>query len=116
MTALLGRWIDMSGVVIGAQIVVSGVWIMQQVPDDDEDGATDGDYCSWLATTPGDAAVAGGEERVCLAGADGGLAQDARQIRAAMPRRSAAFSLARRGIDARGELRPRSQMSGGRES
>src|SRR5690242_668744 len=40
MTALLGGRVDVSGVVIGAQILVSGVWIMQ-VPDDDQDGATE---------------------------------------------------------------------------
>src|SRR6185312_9360523 len=45
VAALLGSRIDMSGVVIGAQIVVSGVWIMQQVPDDNKDGATHGDHC-----------------------------------------------------------------------
>ena len=31
VAALLVRGIDVSGVVIGAQIVVSGVWIMQQM-------------------------------------------------------------------------------------
>ena len=52
VTALFGRRIDVSVVVIGAQILVSGVWIMQQMPDDHQDGATDGDHCSWLAAAP----------------------------------------------------------------
>ena len=43
VAALLGRGVDVSGVVIGAQIVVSGFWILQQVPDDDQDGAGDRD-------------------------------------------------------------------------
>ena len=34
-------WLDRN---FAAQIVVSGVWVMQQVPDDDQDGATDGDH------------------------------------------------------------------------
>ena len=95
VAALLGRWIDVSVVVIGAQIVVSGVWVLQQVPDDDQDRATDGDHCSGLAAASGDAAVAGGEECVGLGGADGGLTQDARQIWIAVSRRGAAFGLAR---------------------
>lgn len=115
VTALLGRWIDVSVVVIGAQILVSDVWIMQQVPDDDEDGATNGDHCSGLAAVSGDTAVPGREESVCLAGADRGLAQDARQVRVAISRGSAAFGLAGRRVDAGGGLRPGAQVSGGRE-
>ena len=96
VTALLGRRIDVSGVVIGAQILVSGFWVVQHVPDDHQDGAADGDHCSGLAAASGDAAVPGCQESVCLAGADGGLTQDARQVGVAMPGRSAAFGLARR--------------------
>src|SRR6185437_5190253 len=65
VAALLGSRID-------AQIPISGVWVVQQVPDDDQDGATDRDDCSGLSAASGNAAVAGGEECVCLGGADGG--------------------------------------------
>jgi hypothetical protein len=39
--------------VLGAQIMVSGVWVLQQVPDDHQDGATDGDHCPGLSTASG---------------------------------------------------------------
>ena len=96
MTALLGSRVDVSGVVIGAQILVSGFWIVQHMPDDHQDGPTDGDHGSGLAAASGDASVPGCQESVCLGGADGGFAQDARQVGVAMPGRSAAFGLARR--------------------
>src|SRR6185369_3701120 len=70
VAALLGSRIDVSGVVVGAQIPISGVWVVQQVPDDDQDGATDRDDCSGLSAATRDAAVAGGQECVCLGGAD----------------------------------------------
>jgi len=52
-TALHGRRIDVSVVVVGAQILVSGVLIMQQVPNDHQEGATDGDHCPGLSTASG---------------------------------------------------------------
>ena len=59
MTALLGGRIDVSGVTIGAQILVASVGILQQAPDDHQDGAADGDHCSGLAAASGDAAIPG---------------------------------------------------------
>lgn len=86
VTALLGSRIDVSLVMIDAQILVASVWIFQQVPDDHQDGAPDRNHRPGLTTTSGDAPVAGCQERVRLAGAHGCLTQDAGQVRAAVPR------------------------------
>jgi hypothetical protein len=59
VTALLGITIDVSFIVIGAQILVASIGIFQQVPDDHQDGAPDGDHCPGLTATSGDAPVQG---------------------------------------------------------
>ena len=57
VTAFLGRRIDVPLVVIDPQILIARIGIFQQVPDDHQDGAPDGDHCPGLTTPSGDAPV-----------------------------------------------------------
>ena len=54
------------------------------MPDDDQDGAADGDDGLLLAPSPGDPSVALAQEGVGPGGADGGLAQDPGQVGVAL--------------------------------
>ena len=60
---------DAAGVVVGSEVVEAGAGIGQQVPDDDQDGAGDGDQRLEFAAAFDDAAVAFAEEGVVLAAA-----------------------------------------------
>ena len=82
----------------------------EQVPDDDQDGAADGDDGSFLAAAAGDPPVALAEEGVGPAGADGGLAQDPGQVGVAVPGGAVALLLAGGFLDAGGELGPGRQV------
>ena len=52
--------IGAAGVVAGAEVVVAGGGVGEQVPDDDQDGAGDGDQGAELAAAAGDAPVQDG--------------------------------------------------------
>jgi hypothetical protein len=69
------------------------------VPDDDQDGASDGYQGAFVAASSGDAPVALPEEGVGAAGSDGGLAQDLGQVAVAVPSGAVAFGFAGRGLD-----------------
>ena len=115
MVAFLRVRVDVLGEVIGTEIGESGVLVGEQVPDDDEDGAPDGDDRAFLAASSGDAPVAFAEEGVGSCGAYGRLAEDAGQVAVAVPGGAVALGLAGRGADAGGELRPRTQVPRGGE-
>jgi hypothetical protein len=66
-------------VVAGAEVGVPGGGVGQQVPDDDQDGAGDGDLGFGLAAAAGDPPVALAEEGAGAGGAGGGLAEVAAQ-------------------------------------
>jgi len=75
-----------SGVVeVGAEFAEAGIGVGQQVPDDDEDGAADGDDGFLLSSSSGEASVAGAEEGVGPAGIDRGFAQDAGEVAVPCP-------------------------------
>src|SRR2546423_7589420 len=61
--------VDAAGVVVGAQVTEAGGGIGQQVPDDHQDRAGDGDQGFALADAPDQAAVALAEEVSVLAAA-----------------------------------------------
>src|SRR4051794_36053375 len=68
----------------GAEVDELGAGVGQQVPDDDQDRAADGDDRLVLAAAAGQASVALTEEGVGAGGADGGLAQGAGQVPVAL--------------------------------
>src|SRR5262249_9446436 len=72
--------VDAGVVEVRAEVVEAGVGVAQQVPDDDEDGAADGDDGFLLAAAAGDAPVAFAEEGVGLAGGHGDLAENPGQV------------------------------------
>jgi len=67
--------VEAVGVVVGSEVDVAGVWIVDEVPDDHEDRSGDRDEGSLLATATNEAAVALAEERVGLGGG-GDLSED----------------------------------------
>src|ERR1017187_8351102 len=71
--------VETSLVVAGAEVGVPGGRVGQQVPDDDQDGAGDGDLGFGLAPAAGDPSVALAEEGGSAGGAGGGLAEAAAQ-------------------------------------
>src|SRR5215469_450801 len=75
LAALVGSGL----VVAGSELVVAGGGVAEQVPDDGQDGAGDGDLGAGGATAAGDAPVAFAEEGVGAGGGYGGLAQVAAQ-------------------------------------
>jgi hypothetical protein len=56
--------VDLPGVPVGAEVGVAGAGVGEEVPDDGEDGAGDGDLC------PGAADAAGSRVRTCTRGSD----------------------------------------------
>ena len=48
VAADLAAGVGVLRVVIRAEVAVAGLGVLEQVPDDDEDGAPDGDDCSFL--------------------------------------------------------------------
>jgi hypothetical protein len=100
VAGLLGR-VDAAGVVAGGRVG-------EQVPDDDQDGAGDGDEHLELAAALDDAPVAFAEEGVGLGGRGGGLAEDALEVGVALA--GLAGAVLGPGLDgARAELRPRTR-------
>jgi hypothetical protein len=63
------------------------------VPDDNENGASDGDDGAFLASPSSDAPVAFAQEGVGMAGDDSGLAQDPGQVAVTVPGRAVALGL-----------------------
>jgi hypothetical protein len=61
---LAAQLVDSRVVVAGAEIVVAGVWVGQDVPDDGEDAVAGRDDGSFLAAAAGQTAVAVAEEGV----------------------------------------------------
>src|SRR5262249_61126260 len=78
-------------VVAWAEVVEAGVVIGQEVPDDDEDRASDGDDGFLVAAAAGDAVVALAQEGVGAAGGDGGFAEDPGQVGVAVAGGGGAF-------------------------
>src|SRR4029077_16559144 len=68
VAAFLGGGRDSSVVVVGSEVVEPGVGVGQEVPDHDQDGASDCDDGLLLSAAPCDASVAGAEEGVGAAG------------------------------------------------
>src|SRR6266511_302050 len=83
VAGLAGR-VDAAGVVAGAQVVVAGGGVGEQVPDDHQDGAGDGDQGLALAAALDQAPVALPEEGVGLGGRGGDLAEDPFQVGVAL--------------------------------
>src|SRR6266511_282507 len=75
VVAGLAVLVDAVGVVVGAEVVEAGGGVGEQVPDDHQDRAGDGDQGFELADAPGQAAVALAEEGVGLGGRGGDLAE-----------------------------------------
>jgi hypothetical protein len=70
--------------VTGAEVVVADAAVGEQVPDDHQDGAGDGDHGLELAAAAGQAPVAFSEEGVGLAGRGGGLAEHSLEVGVAL--------------------------------
>ena len=83
VAGLLG-FVDAAGVVASTQVVVAGGGVGEQVPDDDQDGAGDGDQGLALAAAFDDAPVALAEEGVGLGGCGGDLAEDPFEVGVAL--------------------------------
>ncbi len=78
-------------VVAGAEVGVPGLGVLEQVPDDDQDGAGDGDLGFGLAAAAGDPPVALAGEGGGAGGAGGGLAEVAAQPAVALVLTGAVF-------------------------
>jgi hypothetical protein len=87
-------FVDAAGVVVGAEVVVAGGRVGEQLPDDDEDRAGDGNERLQFAAAFDEPAVALTEERVRLRGGGGGLAEDAFQVAVALAGRARAAACA----------------------
>lgn len=106
VVASLAVRVDVAGEVIGTEIGEDRVLVVQEMPDNDQDGAADSDNGAFLASSSGDAPVAFTEEGARAADADCGFAEDAGEVAVAVSGGAVAFGFAGRGVDARGELRP----------
>jgi hypothetical protein len=69
--------VGLAGVVVRSEVGEPRFGVLEQVPDDDEDGAADGAAGPGAAAASGDAAEPLAEEGVGLAGAVGGLGAEA---------------------------------------
>src|SRR6266496_4801609 len=106
--------VDAVGVVVGAQVGIAGGGVGEQVPDDHQDGAGDGDQGLELAAALDQAPVALAEEGVGLGGRGGGLAEDAFEVGVALAGLAGAGLGA--GLDgARAQPGPRHQVRWGGE-
>jgi hypothetical protein len=77
--------------VVGAEVGEGGSFVVQEVPDDDENGSSDSDDGFLPAATSGDPAVTLAEEGIGACGADGGFTEDPGQIGIAVPGRTVAL-------------------------
>ena len=103
-------------VVVGAEVDVFQVRVGQQVPDDDQHGAADGDERSLVASSAGQSAVAGAEEGLGSPGPGDGVTEGAGQVPVAVPGGAPAFLLAGRLLDPGGEPGPGGQVRRGGEA
>ena len=111
---VLRLFVDAAGVVAGAEVAEAGGGVGEQVPDDDQDGAGDGDQGLELAAAFDEPPVAFAEEGVGAGGGGGGFAEVPLEVGVALAGLAAAA--AGPGLDgARGQLRPRHQVPGGGE-
>jgi len=83
MVAGLAAGVEAAGVVGGAEVVVAGVPVGEQVPDDDQDGAGGGDQGFELAAALDQPPVPLAQEGVGLASRGGRVTEDAFQAGAA---------------------------------
>ena len=70
---------------VPAEVGVAGPGVWQEVPDDDQDGAADGENGFVRAAAAGDRPVVLAREAAGVGGSDGGFAQDAGQVGVAVP-------------------------------
>ncbi|HET7518845.1 MAG TPA: hypothetical protein VFN05_14380 [Actinomycetes bacterium] len=81
--ALVALLVDAGFVEVGTEVVVAGLGVSQQVPDDGQDRVADGDDGAALAAMLDQAPIAFGEEGVGAAGRGDDLAEGAAQPRVA---------------------------------
>lgn len=93
----LAGGVEVALVPVGAEFLVGGIRVVDQVPGDDEYRAGDSDECFGVAATFDDAPVAGPEEGVGPGGGVGGLAEGAFEPGVALPGR--ARGVLRAGLD-----------------
>src|SRR5262245_35495464 len=99
---------------VSAEIAEPRAWIREQVPDDDQDGAGDGDQCLELAYPLGETSVALPQEGLGPACGGRRLAQNALEVGVALAGAGGAALGA--GLDgAGGQLGPRHQVGGSGE-
>src|SRR5918994_1527464 len=114
VVAGLAVLVDAVAVEVGAEVVEAGGGVGEQLPDDHQDRAGDGDQGFELADAPDQAAVALAEEGVGLGGRGGDLAEDALQVRVALA--GGATAVLGAGLDGPGcQPGPRHQLPGGGE-
>ena len=82
--ALVALLVDARFVEVGTEVVVAGLRVGEQVPDDGQDRAADGDDGAALTAMFDQAPIAFGEEGIGAAGSGDDLAERAAQPRAAL--------------------------------
>jgi hypothetical protein len=114
VAAGLAVFVGAAGVVAGAEVAVAGGGVYEQVPDDHQDGARDGDEGLELAAALHDPPVALAEEGVSFSRGGRGLAEGALEVGIAPARLAGA--VLRPGLDGAGrQPRPGCQVPGRRE-
>ena len=93
-------------VVVDAEVEVFEVRVGQQVPDDDQRRAADGDDRFLGAAAPGESAVAGAEEGLGSPRPGDGVTEGAGLVPVAVPGSAPAFLFAGRLLDPGGEAGP----------
>jgi hypothetical protein len=79
--------------VVGAEVMEPGLGVLEEVPDDDKDGPSDGDDGTLLASASGDPSVAFAEEGFGPSSDDGGFAENPGEVAVAVPGGTVAFGL-----------------------
>jgi len=82
--ALVALLVDARFVEVGTEVVVAGLRVGEQVPDDGQDRAADGDDGAALTAMFDQAPIAFGEEGIGAAGSGDDLAERAAQPRVAL--------------------------------
>src|SRR3954447_10131080 len=102
--------------VVRAEVVVAGLGLRQQVPDDDQDRPPDRDGGSRASAAAGQASVAVAEEGVGARGGDGGFAEGLAEVGVAVSGGTTALVLPGGLVDSGGETGPRAQVRRGGEA
>jgi hypothetical protein len=76
-----------------AKIVEGGFVVVEQVPDDDEDGTSDRDDGAFGSSAPGDAAIAFAEEGVGASDGNSGFTEDSGDVAVSVAGGGSAFLL-----------------------